>query len=72
MIQIPLSEEEFKTKAAKLADQYGITLGREGTFEKMGVKASYLYDNGELKITIMDKPFLITEEMCEKQIRALI
>jgi hypothetical protein len=71
MIQIPLTPEEFETKTAALAEKQGINLpGREGTIEKMGLKASYVYSDGTLKITILDKPFFLTEEMVEKQLRA--
>jgi hypothetical protein len=70
MIQIPLTPEEFETKAAALAEKQGIILpGREGTIEKMGLKASYVYADGVLKITILDKPFFLTEDMVEKQLR---
>jgi len=71
MIQIPVTPEEFKAKAAQLAEQQGIEItGNQGTIEKMGVKASYLYEDGLLTITILDKPFLLSEAMCEKQLRA--
>ncbi len=73
MIQIPLSPEEFEAKAAALAAQQGIKFpGRKGTIEKMGVKASYAYADGVLKITILDKPFFFSEAMVEKQLRALL
>ena len=71
MIQIPVTPEEFAAKSAQLAENQGIEItGHQGTIEKMGVKASYLYENGLLTITILDKPFFLTEDMCEKQLRA--
>jgi hypothetical protein len=70
MIQIPLTPEEFQTKANQLAGQGIVITGPQGTIEKMGVKASYLYQDGLLTITILDKPFLLSEDMCEKQLRA--
>lgn len=71
MIQIPLSPEEFQSKAAQIAAQQGIKLiGNVGTIEKMGVKASYVYANGVLSITILDKPFFLSEGMVEKQLKA--
>ncbi|HWZ51182.1 MAG TPA: hypothetical protein VNW54_06940 [Granulicella sp.] len=70
MIQIPLTAEEFQTKANQLAEQGIVITGTEGTIEKMGVKASYLYQDGLLTITILDKPFFLSEDMCEKQLRA--
>ena len=71
MIQIAVTPEDFAAKAAQLAEHQGIQItGHQGTIEKMGVKASYLYENGLLTIKILDKPFLLSEEMCEKQLRA--
>jgi hypothetical protein len=62
MIQIALTPEEFQTKANQLAEQQGIAItGHEGTIEKMGVKAGY---------KILHKPMFLTEDMCEKQLRA--
>jgi hypothetical protein len=70
MIQIPLTPEEFEAKAAALAEKQGIHLpGRQGTIEKMGLKASYVYENGVLTINILDKPFFLSEDMIEKQLR---
>lgn len=66
-----LTPEAFDEKAKTLAEQRGIVItGREGTIEMMGVKAGYVYADGVLKITILDKPFFLSEEMCEKQLRA--
>ena len=71
MIQIPLTPEEFQTKVNQLAEQQGITItGHEGIIEKMGVKASYIYESGLLTIKILHKPMFLTEAMCEKQLRA--
>jgi hypothetical protein len=71
MIVIPLTPEQFESKAAQIAAQQGIKLiGHEGTIEKMGVKASYVYADGVLSITILDKPFFLSEEMVEKQLKA--
>ncbi len=71
MIEIPISPEDFQTKVVERAAKQGIAItGHQGTIEKMGVKASYLYQNGVLKIEILEKPFFVSEEMCEKQLRA--
>lgn len=73
MIQIPLSPEQFHSKIAQLAAEQGIKLlGDEGTIEKMGVKANYVYANGVLSITILEKPFFLSEDMVEKQLKALL
>ncbi|WP_263374649.1 hypothetical protein [Granulicella aggregans] len=71
MIQIPLTPEQFDSKAAQIAAQQGINLiGHEGTIEKMGVKAHYVYENGVLNITIIDKPMFLSESMVENQLKA--
>ena len=70
MIQIPLSEAEFTTISARLEQQQGITLtGNEGKITKMGVTAAYLYADGVLRVTILDKPFFVSTEYCEDQLR---
>ncbi|MBB5057980.1 hypothetical protein HDF16_002686 [Granulicella aggregans] len=71
MIQIPLTPEQFDSKVAQIAAQQGINLiGHEGTIEKMGVKANYVYQNGVLSITIVDKPMFLSESMVENQLKA--
>ena len=71
MIQIPLTPEQFDSKVAQIAAQQGINLiGHEGTIEKMGVKANYVYENGVLSITIVDKPMFLSESMVENQLKA--
>ena len=73
MIEIPLTPEQFHSKAAQITAQQGINLiGHEGTIEKMGVKAAWVYEEGLLKITILDKPFFMSESMVEEQLKKLI
>lgn len=73
MIQIPLSPEEFATKAQQLEQQQGIILtGHEGKLTKMGVTAGYQYADGVLKVTILDKPFFVTTDYCEEQLRSFL
>jgi hypothetical protein len=70
MVEIPLTSEEFAAKASKLAQTQGITLdGHEGKISKSGVTAGYLYENGMLKVTILEKPFFVSTEYCEEQLR---
>jgi hypothetical protein len=69
MIEIPLSPEEFQSKAAQIAKQGIVLTGNEGTIEKMGVKAHWSYTDGVLKIAILDKPFFLTEQSVEDQLR---
>ena len=70
MIQIPMTEEEFAATAARLEQQQGIKLdGTEGKITKMGVTAGYQYLEGLLRVTILDKPFFVTTEYCEEQLK---
>ena len=73
MIQIPLTPEEFATKARQLEEQQGIALtGTEGKLTKMGVTAGYQYAEGILKVTILDKPFFVTTDYCEEQLKSFL
>lgn len=73
MIQIPLTPEQFDTTARLLTEKQGITLdGPEGKITKMGVTAGYQYADGLLRITILDKPFFVTTEYCEEQLRGFL
>ncbi len=70
MIQIPMTEAEFDAAAAKLAQDQGVALsGNEGKITKMGVTAGYQYADGLLRITILDKPFFVTTDYCEEQLK---
>ncbi len=70
MIQIPLTDEQFATTAKKLEEEQGIALtGTEGKITKMGVTAGYQYAEGLLRVTILDKPFFVTTEYCEEQLK---
>ncbi len=73
MIQIPLTPEQFAAKAHQLQSEQGITLeGNEGKITKMGVTAGYQYADGQLKVTILDKPFFVTTDYCEEQLKAFL
>ena len=71
MIQIALTPEEFATTARELEEKQGVRLeGDEGKITKMGVTAGYQYAEGVLRVTILDKPFFVTTEYCEEQLKA--
>ena len=73
MIQIPLTPDQFAAKAKQLQDQQGITLeGNEGKISKMGVTAGYQYAEGQLKVTILDKPFFVSTDYCEEQLKSFL
>ena len=71
MIQIPLSPDAYAATSKLLAEKQGIALaGDDGTITKMGVTASYKYADGTLSIAILEKPFFVTTEYCEEQIKS--
>ena len=73
MIQIPLTPDQFEAKAKQLQEQQGITLdGPEGKISKMGVTAGYQYAEGVLKVTILDKPFFVSTDYCEEQLKSFL
>ena len=73
MIQIPLTPEAFAAKAAELQQQQGIALtGTEGKLTKSGVTAGYSYKDGLLMVEILDKPFFVTTEYCEEQLKKFL
>ncbi len=72
MIQIPLTEAEFASLAVK-AEQQGMPLtGNEGKITKMGVTAGYQYADGLLRVTILDKPFFVSTDYCEEQLKGFL
>ena len=72
MIQLPLTPDQFAHHAAKLAEQ-GINItGNEGTISKMGVTAAYKYAEDLLTINILEKPFFVTTEYCEQQLKTAL
>jgi hypothetical protein len=70
MIQIALTPEQFAALAAKVLEEQGIALtGDEGQLTKMGVTASYRYKDGTLSVAILEKPFFVSTEYCEEQLK---
>ena len=73
MIQIPLTPEAFAAKAEQLKAQQGINLtGEEGKITKSGVTAGYAYSDGVLSVEILEKPFFVTTEYCEEQLKKFL
>ncbi len=73
MIQIAMTPDEFAETGRVLEEKQGVTLtGDEGKITKMGVTAGYQYADGCLRVTILDKPFFVTTEYCEEQLRGLL
>ena len=73
MIQIPMTPDQFAQAGKTLEAKQGITLtGNEGTLSKMGVTAAYKYDGAHLAITVLEKPFFVTEEYCEGELKKFL
>jgi hypothetical protein len=73
MIEIPLTPEQFAAKARELADKHGITLaGDAGHITKSGVTAGYAYQDGLLTVNILEKPFFVTTDYCESELRTFL
>jgi hypothetical protein len=68
-MQIAMTEEQFQALGARAKAQ-GIDLaGREGTIEKMGVKAKWGFDGATLTVDVLDKPIFMTKEAVEERLR---
>jgi hypothetical protein len=73
MVEIPLTAGQFEAKAEQLAKQQNIFLaGTEGRIEKSGVTAGWQYADGLLKVTILEKPFFVSTEYCEEQLKKFL
>jgi hypothetical protein len=73
MIEVPLTPDEFSARVAQLAEQHAIVLtGTEGRLSKSGVTAGYRYAAGVLQVTILEKPFFVSTEYCEEQLRRFL
>jgi len=68
-MQIAMTEEQFEALGVRARAQ-GIDLGgRDGTIEKMGVKAKWGFDGAMLTVEVLEKPFFMTKESVEERLR---
>ena len=73
MISIPMTPAQFAEAGQQIQAKQGITLtGNEGQLSKMGVTAGYKYDGTHLNITILEKPFFVTEQYCEDELKKFL
>lgn len=73
MVQIPLTPDRFAALAAELQQKHGIALtGDQGTLTKSGVTASYVYAAEVLTVTILEKPFFVSTQFCEDQLKSFL
>lgn len=67
-----MTEEQFAAASRRLASN-GITLtGSAGTLTKDGVTARYEHADGQLRVSIVDKPFLLPESLIEGRLQAFL
>ena len=72
MIEVPMTEAQFATATRRLASN-GIALtGPSGTLSKDGITAKYEHANELLRITILEKPFLLPESLIEGRLKAYL
>jgi hypothetical protein len=69
MVQIPLTPEQLTALAEKYKGEGIAISSNEGKITKMGVTASYVYKDGVLSVTILEKPFFVSTEFCEEQLK---
>lgn len=61
-ITFPLTPEQFAARKAEL-EKNGVPItGNAGTISKMGVRVEYVYNGSTLTVTVLKKPFLISEK----------
>ena len=72
MIEVPMTEAQFSAATRRLATN-GIHLtGVSGTLSKDGITARYEHVADTLRITILDKPFLLPESLIEGRLKAFL
>ena len=69
MLLVPMTEEEFRLKAAELLRLQGIELsGPVGKVSKDGMTAGYTHANDTLTVHIIEKPIFVSRAYCERRI----
>ena len=72
MIEVAMNEAQFAAATRRLAAN-GIALtGNSGTLTRDGVTARYEHTGDQLRITILDKPFLLPESLIEGRLKAFL
>ena len=72
MIEVPMTDDQFATATRRLAAN-GIQLtGTAGTLSKDGITAKYEHTGSLLRITILEKPFLLPESLIEGRLKAYL
>ena len=71
-MQVAMTEEQFGQVVGKARAQGIVLEGREGTIEKMGVKARWGFDGATLTVDVLEKPFFLSKEAVEERLRAAL
>ncbi len=73
MIQVHMTEADFKQKIQEFKGRYGLDLTEPaGKITKDGVTAAYTHHENTLTVHILDKPFFISTEYCEQKLQELL
>ena len=72
MIEVPMSDEQFAAATRRLATNGIVLAGPTGTLSKDGITAKYEHADGRLRVTILDKPFLLPESLIEGRLKAYL
>jgi hypothetical protein len=71
-MQVAMTAEQFAAMVGKARAQGIVLEGREGTIEKMGVKARWGFDGATLTVDVLEKPFFLSKEAVEEKLRAAL
>jgi hypothetical protein len=71
-MQVAMTAEQFAGMVEKARAQGIVLEGREGTIEKMGVKARWGFDGAMLTVDVLEKPFFLSKEVVEEKLRAAL
>ena len=71
MIRIAMTRPQFEAKKVEVEQGLGLTsMGDEGQGEHSGVKIGYKFDGSALDLTVLHKPFFLSESEVEDKITA--
>ena len=72
MIEVAMSEEQFAAATRRLAANGIVLDGPTGTLSKDGVTAKYEHAEGKLRVTILEKPFLLPQSLIEGRLKSYL
>ena len=72
MIEVPMTDAQFAQATKRLAANGIVLTGSSGKLSKDGITATYEHGNGRLRISILEKPFLLPESLIEGRLKAYL